>query len=63
MKAIAHFVLWSLVPVMALCRPHRSDGANTDPDAGNWQMIALTGPTQFTVAARGRPAASTTRRS
>jgi hypothetical protein len=30
--------------------------ANDDPGAGNWQMIVLTGPTQFTVAA---PAATT----
>ncbi len=48
-----------------LCRRrHAGRGApNNDANAGTWQMIVLTSPTQFPVPPRGRRPASTIRRS
>ena len=42
---------WFVAIVMASAATPLSAAANNDADAGSWQMIVLTGPTQFTVAA------------
>jgi hypothetical protein len=43
-------VHWFLAVAMALAPAIGVDAATTDPDAGTWRMIVLTGPTQVAVA-------------
>jgi hypothetical protein len=51
MKLSRRVILWAVAGVLALLPVRTVYTASTDAGAGNWRMIVLTSPTQFTLAA------------